>query len=114
MMRIFTTAILIVLYSLLNAEDYKPELPVNWQGLPEAYHTKSAENPPQIINRPDDASLKLPNGFIVEAYLSGFEVPRFMLLGPDNVILLSDMATGKVYIPLNVTLGLLHRAHVLA
>jgi len=98
MMRIFTTAILIVLYSLLNAEDYKPELPVNWQGLPEAYHTKSAENPPQIINRPDDASLKLPNGFIVEAYLSGFEVPRFMLLGPDNVILLSDMATGEVYL----------------
>jgi len=98
MMRIFTTAILIVLYSLLNAEDYKPELPVNWQGLPEAYHTKSATNPPQIINRPDDASLKLPNGFIVKAYLSGFEVPRFMLLGPDNVILLSDMATGEVYL----------------
>jgi len=97
-MRIFTTAILIVLYSLLNAEDYKPELPVNWQGLPEAYHTKSATNPPQIINRPDDASLKLPKGFIVEEYLSGFEVPRFMLLGPENVILLSDMAVGKVYL----------------
>ncbi|MEE9575695.1 MAG: hypothetical protein V3W03_06290, partial [Gammaproteobacteria bacterium] len=68
--------------------------PVNWQGLPEPYHTDSANNPPRLIAQPEDVSLLLPDGFIVEEYLSGFLRPRFMLLGPDNEILLSDIAAG--------------------
>lgn len=74
------------------------ELPVNWNGLPEPYHTKSAVNPPVIISRPDGAEFNLPNGFVIEEYLSGFELPRFMALGPNNEILISDMSAGTVYV----------------
>ena len=35
---------------------------------------------------------------MVEEFLSGFAAPRFMLLGPRNEILLSDMAAGIVYV----------------
>lgn len=78
--------------------DGQPEYPVNWQGLPEPYHTKSANNPPRLIPRPKQASLSVPEGFVVEEYLSDFLRPRFMLLGPDNEILLSDIAAGVVYV----------------
>ena len=72
--------------------------PVNWQELPEPYHTESANNPPRLIAKPKQASLSVPEGFVVEEYLSGFMRPRFMLLGPDNEVLLSDMGAGIVYV----------------
>ena len=82
----------------LCCADGQTELPVNWQGLPNPYHTASANNPPSLIQRPENAVLSVPEGFVVEEYLTGFLRPRFMLLGPGNEILLSDMSAGIVYI----------------
>jgi glucose/arabinose dehydrogenase len=77
--------------------------PVNWKELPKPFDTESANNRPQVISRPDGAQLELPAGFAIEEYLTGFSVPRFMLLGPNNEILLSDSgrrgeADGAVYV----------------
>ncbi len=97
----FKTQIIFFILFLLSGfcfANEQSELPINWQGLPEAYHTESATNPPRMIVRPDDATLTVPEGFVVEEYLSDFLGPRFMLLGPDNEILLSDMAAGIVYV----------------
>lgn len=66
--------------------------------LPKPYHTKSANNRPQVVERPNGAHLIVPAGFTVEEYLTGdFQRPRFMLLGPTGEILLSDtVARGRV------------------
>ena len=74
------------------------EPPVNWQELPEPYATPSAVNPPRVIARPPGATLSVPDGFTVEEYLAGFAAPRFMLLGPQQEILLTDMDAGVVYV----------------
>jgi glucose/arabinose dehydrogenase len=67
------------------------KLPVNWKGLPDPFHTPSASNRPQVVARPADGTLQVPDGFKVEEYMTGFdERPRFMLLGPSNEILISD------------------------
>lgn len=58
--------------------------------LPEPYHTPSANNRPQVIDRPQGADLRLPQGFNIEAYAEGFERPRFMVEGPNGEILISD------------------------
>lgn len=96
--------ILLAIYILLTcitthviANEQNP-YPVNWEKLPLPYHTKSARNPAYIISRPENVALSVPDGFIVTEYLSGFESPRFMLLGPDNEILLSDMGSGTIYV----------------
>jgi hypothetical protein len=52
-------------------------------------------NRPQVIRQPEGAKLSVPAGFQVEIYQEGFKVPRMMLLGPSNEILLSDAARGK-------------------
>jgi glucose/arabinose dehydrogenase len=68
--------------------------------LPPPYHTPSATNAPRVIDQPDGARLQVPKGFQVSQFADGFEVPRFMLLGPNKEILLSDSArngSGAVY-----------------
>ena len=40
------------------------------------------------------AKLNVPKGFQVEIYQEGFKVPRFMMLGPSNEVLLADSARG--------------------
>lgn len=78
--------------------------PVNWKELPEPYHTPSARNRPQVIDRPAGAKLRVPDGFQVEEYLSGdFQRPRFMVLGPGDELVFSDSgsrneADGVVYV----------------
>ena len=96
--KLFSGLILFFFTGVAHSEDQISPLPVNWQELPEPYATPSATNPPHIIERPQGAELSVPAGFSVEEYLSGFESPRFMLSGPDNEILLSDMSAGVVYV----------------
>jgi glucose/arabinose dehydrogenase len=67
--------------------------------LPPPFHTESANNRPRVIERPDGASLGLPQGFAVEEVMGGFQRPRFMILGPSSEILLTDaVANGSVFV----------------
>ncbi|HSF14853.1 MAG TPA: PQQ-dependent sugar dehydrogenase [Vicinamibacteria bacterium] len=79
------------------------ERPVNWKDLPEPFHTDSARNRPEVVVRPDGATLQLPEGFTIEEYMNEFVRPRFMMLGPSNEIILSDSGSresrdGIVYV----------------
>lgn len=67
--------------------------------LPAPYHTPSANNRPNVISRPNGAQLSLPKGFTIEEFASGFERPRYMMLGPSQEVLLSDAVNnGTVYV----------------
>jgi glucose/arabinose dehydrogenase len=69
--------------------------------LPAPYATPAANNRPQVIKQPEGAKLSVPPKFDIEILQDGFKVPRFMLLGPSNEVLLSDAAgngQGAVYI----------------
>ena len=87
---------------LLAAPNDKP---VNWNdGIPEPFHTESASNRPQVIDRPDGAQLELPQGFEVEEFAADPQWirPRFMLRLANDHILMTDSgdsgeATGAVY-----------------
>ena len=64
-MRIWITlCISAVLLAALGAAE--PNKPVNWEGLPEPFHTESATNRPNVIDRPSGAGLVVPEGFKVE------------------------------------------------
>ncbi len=89
------------LAGLAVAENAKP---VNWQDLPEPFHTESATNRPNVVDRPTDAELRVPDGFKVEEYLAGdFQRPRFMTLGLSDELVFSDSGSrnapdGAVYV----------------
>lgn len=73
-------------------------LPVNWPGkLPEPNPASSVRNNPNVLKeKPEGASLTVPDGFVVEEYASGFTRPRFMLnLAPNAFLLADSAADGK-------------------
>src|SRR3954464_15086972 len=54
-------------------------------------------NAPTIVPRPAGAQIKVPAGFSVDEYASGFTRPRFMVEGPGGEVLVSDtVANGSV------------------
>jgi glucose/arabinose dehydrogenase len=69
--------------------------------LPPPYASKSVNNGPRVIPQPNSAKLSVPAGFHVDVWAEDFNVPRFMILGPGNEILLSDSGNapkGCVYV----------------
>src|SRR5258708_10379940 len=81
-----------MLAATLFAQDFK---------LPPPFATPSVRNNSKVIDRPPGAQLKVPAGFAVEEYLSGFERPRTMILGPSRELLITDTVgdgKGAVYI----------------
>lgn len=67
--------------------------------LPAPYHTPNATNGPRVVEKPEGAELKVPNGFTVQEFASGFEKPRIMLQAPGGQILLVEsVAKGKVLV----------------
>lgn len=73
-----------------------------WQNpvkLPPPFHTPSANNRPRPVERPEGAKLTVPAGFTISEFASGFQRPRYMILGPSAEILLSDsMNSGSVFV----------------
>jgi glucose/arabinose dehydrogenase len=47
-----------------------------------------------VIPQPEGARLNVPAGFHAEVWAEGFQLPRFMLLGPGGEVLVSDSARG--------------------
>ena len=63
--------------------------------LPPPYATPSANNGPRVVPKPADARLSVPAGFKAEVWSDDDYVrPRYMLLGPNNEILLADSGPG--------------------
>src|SRR5437867_603814 len=48
------------------------------------------QNAPTIVPRPAGAQIKVPAGFTVDEYASGFERPRFMVQAPGGEVIVSD------------------------
>ena len=69
--------------------------------LPAPFATPSVRNNSKVIDRPAGAQLKVPAGFTVEEYMTGFERPRKMILGPSKELVIADSAPagmGVVYV----------------
>lgn len=62
--------------------------------LPPPYATPSANNRPTVVTRPGGSQLKVPAGFQIEEYATGFKTPRYMIYGPSGEILISDATDG--------------------
>lgn len=66
--------------------------------LPPPYQTPSASNGPKVVPQPSGVTLRVPQGFHVTEFASGFSKARYMINGPGGEILLSDSAVkGSVY-----------------
>ena len=64
--------------------------------LPEPYATKSSNNGPDIVARPEGAWPKAPDGFKVEQFATGLDNPRLMRTAPNGDIFLAETEAGNI------------------
>lgn len=62
------------------------------------YATKSVDNGPHTVPRPDGAWPKAPAGFTVEAYATGLNNPRAMVTAPNGDIFIAESGPNRVRI----------------
>lgn len=66
--------------------------------LPQPYATKSAENGPSVVPRPNNVWPVAPEGFKVDLYASGLVGPRWMITAPNGDIFLAESEGKRVRI----------------
>ena len=81
--------------------DYSEEAPgvvhkITVADLPQPYATKSVDNGPDLIPRPNDAWPQAPAGFKVDLYATGLYNPRLMRTAPNGDLFLAESDAGDV------------------
>ena len=83
--------------------DFRYEKPgavrkITVQDLPQPYASKSSDNSPELVARPENAwPVALP-GFKVELYATGLENPRTLRTAPNGDIFLAESEPGRILV----------------
>jgi glucose/arabinose dehydrogenase len=64
--------------------------------LPAPYATESANNGPREVGPPNGAQPKVPPGFKIEQYASGFSYPRYLLTAPNGDIFVTESRENSI------------------
>src|SRR5205814_5211717 len=64
--------------------------------LPPPFATKSANNGPRVVRRPASTQLRVPDGFKIEEYASGFVNPRFLLTAPNGDLFVTESRSNVI------------------
>lgn len=76
-----------------QTHEYKPE------NLPAPYASESASKASSIVDRPENAALKVPKNFQVNVFAEDdFENPRWMTLAPNGDVFVADSKANSVII----------------
>jgi glucose/arabinose dehydrogenase len=64
--------------------------------LPQPYSTKSAENGPKLVRRPENVFPLAAPGFKVELFAAGLDNPRTLRAAPNGDIFLAEVDSGRI------------------
>lgn len=81
--------------------DFRYEKPgtahkITVKDLPQPYATRSADNGPELVARPENVWPVAPAGFKVELYAAGLDNPRTMRVAPNGDIFLAEGDAGRI------------------
>ena len=66
--------------------------------LPAPYATRSAGNPPEIIEAPKGFLPNVPEGFQVNLFAAKFDEPRWLAVAPNGDIFLAESGAGRILV----------------
>lgn len=83
--------------------DFRDEKPgtvrkITVKDLPQPYATKSSDNGPTMVPRPQNAWPQTLPGFKVELFASGLDSPRLIRTAPNGDVFLAEMRAGEIKI----------------
>ena len=88
--------------------DYRYEKPgtvrkITVADLPKPYATKSADNGPKLVPRPNDAWPQALPGFTVQQYANGLKNPRLIVTAPNGDFFVAESNPGDVKVFRGIT-----------
>lgn len=66
--------------------------------LPKPFETRSVDNGPHLVQRPNGAWPKVPAGFKVEEFITGLDNPREIVTAPNGDLFIAESGPGRVRI----------------
>ena len=85
--------------SIVSTEYICPRhIHVGLDDLPKPYSSESASKPFQLVPVPEDATLKVPDGFSVNVFEAGLNGPRWLALTPNGDILVTETTLNRISI----------------
>src|SRR6266480_1867969 len=66
------------------------------EDLPAPFATESVNNGPREVRPPAGAQPKVPPGFKIEQYASGFSYPRYLVAAPNGDIFVTESSQGSI------------------
>jgi mono/diheme cytochrome c family protein len=83
--------------------DFRGEVPgkirkITVNDLPQPFSSKSSNNGPKLVPRPENAWPKAPEGFKVEQFATGLENPRMIRTAPNGDIFVAETQPGRIRI----------------
>jgi glucose/arabinose dehydrogenase len=66
--------------------------------MPKPFATKSIDNGPKLIARPDGAMPKVPAGFQVDLFAQGLNNPRVIITAPNGDLFIAESRTNRIHV----------------
>lgn len=84
-----------------KAGDWQADAPgvqhrITISDLPPDYATPSSDNSPKVVTPPKGAKLRVPEGFEVALFASGFANPRYLLTAPNGDIFVTESSANRI------------------
>ena len=81
--------------------DYTTDAPgvrrrITTADLPPPFETKSVDNGPRVVPRPEGALPRVPAGFRAELFATGLDNPRIIRAAPNGDLFVTESRTGRV------------------
>ncbi|ACK71634.1 NHL repeat containing protein [Gloeothece citriformis PCC 7424] len=82
---------------IIPTETLTPQpIRITIESLPQPYATNSASQPPQVVDIPDNPTLKVPPGFGVNIFAENLDQPRWLALTPDGDVLVTETRQNRI------------------
>jgi len=69
---------------------------VSVSDLPKPFETRSSDNGPSLVARPEGAWPKVPNGFKVDEFITGLDNPREIVTAPNGDLFIAESMPGRI------------------
>ncbi|ARV61696.1 sorbosone dehydrogenase [Nostocales cyanobacterium HT-58-2] len=69
---------------------------INVGDLPQPFATDSASKPPKVVPIPDNPTLRVPSGFVVNVFVDGLDAPRWLALTPNGDVLVTETRQNRI------------------
>lgn len=69
---------------------------INVADLPKPYATDSASKSPEVVPIPENPTLRVPQGFVVNVFADGLDAPRWLALTPNGDVLVTETGQNRI------------------